>query len=42
MLALYNSNRNTVGGGAPVQTGPAFVDKDNLYAIAALVSQGTR
>jgi len=42
MLALYKSNRNTVGGGAPVQTGPAFVDKDNVDAIATLVSQGTR
>lgn len=42
MLQLYKSNRNTVGGGAPVQTGPAFVDKDNVDAIATLVSQGTR
>ena len=42
MLQLYKSNRNTVGGGAPVQAGPAFVDKDNVDAIAALVSQGTR
>ncbi|WP_084525267.1 sugar ABC transporter substrate-binding protein [Nocardia vaccinii] len=42
LLQLYKSNRNTVGGGAPVQTGPAFVDKDNVDAIATLVSQGTR
>jgi simple sugar transport system substrate-binding protein len=25
-----------------VQTGPAFVDKNNVDAIAALVAQGTR
>ncbi len=42
MLQVYVSNRNTVGGGAPVQTGPAFVDKDNIGTIATLVSQGTR
>lgn len=42
MLQLYKTNRNSVGGGAPVQTGPAFVDKTNIDAIAALVAQGTR
>ncbi|WP_405496814.1 sugar ABC transporter substrate-binding protein [Nocardia sp. NBC_00511] len=42
MLKLYKSNLNTVGGGHPVQTGPAFVDKNNVDAVAALVGQGTR
>ncbi|MBF6243266.1 MULTISPECIES: sugar ABC transporter substrate-binding protein [Nocardia] len=42
MLQLYRRNLNTVGGGMPVQTGPAFVDKTNVDAIAALVAQGTR
>ncbi|GAB4586965.1 sugar ABC transporter substrate-binding protein [Nocardia sp. IFM 10818] len=42
LLKLYKSNLNTVGGGRPVQTGPAFVDKSNVDAIAALVDQGTR
>ncbi|MFI9509907.1 sugar ABC transporter substrate-binding protein [Nocardia sp. NPDC052566] len=42
MLKLYRSNMNSVGGGAPVQTGPAFVDKSNVEAVAALVAKGTR
>ncbi|MFI5779232.1 sugar ABC transporter substrate-binding protein [Nocardia sp. NPDC051570] len=42
MLLAYRTNLNTVGGGAPVQTGPAFVDKGNVDAIAKLVAQGTR
>lgn len=42
LLRAYRTNLNTVGGGAPVQTGPAFVDKDNVDAVAALVAQGTR
>ncbi|MEV6773684.1 sugar ABC transporter substrate-binding protein [Nocardia sp. NPDC051030] len=42
MLKLYRSNLNGVGGGHPVQTGPAFVDKKNVDAVAALVGQGTR
>ncbi|MBF6329241.1 sugar ABC transporter substrate-binding protein [Nocardia transvalensis] len=42
LLQAYRTNLNTVGGGAPVQTGPAFVDKDNVDAIAELVAQGTR
>ncbi|WP_228002971.1 sugar ABC transporter substrate-binding protein [Nocardia australiensis] len=42
MLQLYRANLNSVGGGASVQTGPAFVDKDNVDAVAALVAQGTR
>ncbi|RJO74981.1 sugar ABC transporter substrate-binding protein [Nocardia panacis] len=42
LLKLYRANANTVGGGAPVQTGPAFVDKTNVDAVAALVAKGTR
>ena len=42
MLQLYRRNLNTVGGGAPVQTGPAFVDRNNVDAIAELVARGTR
>ncbi|MFE3793668.1 sugar ABC transporter substrate-binding protein [Nocardia tengchongensis] len=42
MLKLYKSNLNAVGGGHPVQTGPAFVDKTTVDAVAALVGQGTR
>ncbi|RDI49132.1 substrate-binding domain-containing protein [Nocardia mexicana] len=42
MLQLYRTNLNTVGGGRPVQTGPAFVDSGNVDAIAKLVAQGTR
>ncbi len=42
LLRLYRTNLNTVGGGAPVQTGPGFVDESNVDAVAALVAQGTR
>ncbi|WP_330181435.1 sugar ABC transporter substrate-binding protein [Nocardia sp. NBC_01503] len=42
MLKLYRSNLNSVGGGHPVQTGPAFVDKTNVDVVAGLVAQGTR
>ncbi|WP_159838622.1 sugar ABC transporter substrate-binding protein [Nocardia sp. CY41] len=42
LLKLYRTNLNTVGGGAPVQTGPGFVEKSNVDAVAALVAQGTR
>jgi simple sugar transport system substrate-binding protein len=42
MLQLYRTNLNTVGGGLPIRTGPSFVDKSNVDAIAPLVAQGTR
>ena len=42
MLKLYASNKNTVGGGQPVLTGPAIVDKSNVKAVADLASAGTR
>jgi simple sugar transport system substrate-binding protein len=42
MLVLYHDNLNTVGGGLPVLTGPAFVTKDNVGPITDLVGKGTR
>jgi simple sugar transport system substrate-binding protein len=42
LLQLYRANLNTVGGGLPIRTGPSFVDKSNVDAIAPLVAQGTR
>ncbi|MBO0854178.1 MAG: sugar ABC transporter substrate-binding protein [Nocardia sp.] len=42
MLRLYRRNHNTVGGGLPVQTGPAFVDGSDIDTVAGLVSAGTR
>ncbi|MCZ2823432.1 MULTISPECIES: sugar ABC transporter substrate-binding protein [unclassified Modestobacter] len=42
MLKLYAENRNTVGGGQPVLTGPAIVDAENVDEIADLASAGTR
>ncbi|MBF6138311.1 sugar ABC transporter substrate-binding protein [Nocardia otitidiscaviarum] len=42
LLELYKTNLDTVGGGRPVQTGPAFVDESNVDAIGGLVAQGTR
>jgi simple sugar transport system substrate-binding protein len=41
-LKLYIQNLNTVGGGAPVLTGPGFVTKDNAAQVADLASAGTR
>ena len=42
MLKLFAENRNTVGGGQPVLTGPGIVDADNVDEIADLASAGTR
>ena len=42
MLKLYAKNLNTVGGGQPVLTGPAIVDKSNVKTVADLASAGTR
>ncbi len=42
MLKLFVQNRNTVGGGQPVLTGPGFVDSSNVDEIAKLASAGTR
>ncbi|SME95706.1 sugar ABC transporter substrate-binding protein [Streptomyces sp. Amel2xC10] len=42
-LWLYKNNGNYMGGGeAPVLTGPAFVDKSNVDAVAAFAAKGTR
>ena len=41
-LNLFRTNANLVGGGAPVLTGPAFVDRTNAKAVQKLVEQGTR
>ncbi|MCW2683618.1 MAG: Monosaccharide transporter substrate-binding protein family [Blastococcus sp.] len=42
MLKLFAENRNTVGGGHPVLTGPGIVDAENVDEIADLASAGTR
>jgi simple sugar transport system substrate-binding protein len=41
-LWLYLTNRNVLGGGLPVLTGPSFVDKSNIAAIAPYAAGNTR
>jgi simple sugar transport system substrate-binding protein len=41
-LWLYLNNRNTIGGGTPVLTGPAFIDAGNIDSIAEYAANGTR
>jgi len=42
-LWLYKTNGNFSGGGtAPVLTGPAFITKDNVNAVAKFAANGTR
>jgi simple sugar transport system substrate-binding protein len=41
-LWLYLNNRNVVGGGQAVLTGPSFIDSSNIEEIAELAQQGTR
>lgn len=42
-LWLYKNNGNYSGGGEqPVLTGPAFVDKSNVDAVAGFAAKGTR
>ena len=41
-LWLYINNRNMIGGGQAVLTGPAFIDKSNIDAIAGYINGGTR
>jgi simple sugar transport system substrate-binding protein len=41
-LWLYLNNGNVIGGGQPTLTGPAFIDKSNIDAIAAYAKNGTR
>jgi len=40
--ALYVTNLNTVGNGAPVLTGPGIINKANAARVAALARKGTR
>ena len=42
LLVLNHDNANTLGGGQPVLTGPAFITKDNVATVSDLVSKGTR
>ncbi|HKU31866.1 MAG TPA: sugar ABC transporter substrate-binding protein [Arthrobacter sp.] len=41
-LVLNHDNLNTIGGGQPVLTGPAFITKDNVGTVSDLVNKGTR
>jgi simple sugar transport system substrate-binding protein len=41
-LWLQKTNGNVIGGGAPVLTGPYFVDKSNVDRIQAFAARGTR
>lgn len=41
-LWLYLTNRNIVGGGQAVLTGPAFIDQSNIDKIAQYAKRGTR
>ena len=42
-LWLYKNNGNVIGGGRPVLTGPAFVDKSNVGRESPqFAAEGTR
>lgn len=41
-LWLYKTNGNSIGGGTATLTGPAFVDKTNVDAIAEYAAAGKR
>jgi simple sugar transport system substrate-binding protein len=41
-LWLFINNKNVIGGGQSTLTGPAFIDKSNIDAVAALAKSGTR
>lgn len=41
-LWLYLTNKNVIGGGSAVLTGPAFIDAANIDTVAELASAGTR
>ena len=41
-LYLKDINGNDIGGGLPINSGPAFVTQDNADAVAKFASQGTR
>ncbi|WP_228989034.1 substrate-binding domain-containing protein [Streptomyces sp. DH8] len=42
LLWLYRSNRNVLGGGLPVLTGPQVITKDDADALADFTERGTR
>lgn len=41
-LWLYKNNGNIVGGGKPVLTGPAFIDKKNASSVEKFAASGRR
>ena len=41
-LYLYATNGNVVGGGLPVNSGPAFITEDNVAEVAEYAANGTR
>lgn len=41
-LYLKSINGNDVGGGQPINSGPAFITKDNAAAVAKFAKNGTR
>nr|WP_296773512.1 substrate-binding domain-containing protein [Rhodococcus sp. (in: high G+C Gram-positive bacteria)] len=41
-LWLYLNNKNVIGGGQAVLTGPSFIDNTNIDAVADLAAAGTR
>ena len=41
-LWLYLNNRNIIGGGTPLLTGPAFIDASNVDSIAEFAARATR
>jgi simple sugar transport system substrate-binding protein len=41
-LWLFLSNKNLIGGGQATLTGPSFIDKSNIDAVAELAKGGTR
>jgi simple sugar transport system substrate-binding protein len=41
-LWLYRTNGNTIGGGQPTLTGPAFIDSSNVASVEKFAANGTR
>jgi simple sugar transport system substrate-binding protein len=41
-LWLFINNKNLIGGGQATLTGPSFIDKSNIEAVAELAKAGTR
>jgi simple sugar transport system substrate-binding protein len=41
-LWLFINNKNLIGGGQATLTGPSFIDKSNIDAVAELAKTGTR